>query len=232
MSLPALARPARPRPRTHASGWRWDAGARRSRAAFPWTRCSCGARPGWDGPRKERRASAPWPRKARALRRDRLDLALDLQGDLRASFLLWISGASRRVGYANTGGDYLLTDVVPLDETVSWVEQNRRAVALAVGGRPSGPLERRHPRSPDRRRPRLRARRSCARPGFRSAGRSSACTRAVGGGSRSGRSTRWREVAARLQREHSARRADHRRGRGSRPRATPRRGSSRGLRTT
>jgi ADP-heptose:LPS heptosyltransferase len=75
--------------------------------------------------------------KARALVRDRLDLALDLQGDLRASLLLWASGAARRVGYANTGGDYLLTDVVPLDETVSWVEQNRQAVrhaALGAGG--------------------------------------------------------------------------------------------------
>jgi len=72
--------------------------------------------------------------KARALRHDRIDLAFDLQGDLRASLLLWGSGATRRVGYANTGGDYLLTDVVPLDETVSWVEQNRRAVRLAAGG--------------------------------------------------------------------------------------------------
>ena len=36
------------------------------------------------------------------------------------------------MGYANTGGAYLLTRVVPLDETVSWVEQNRRAVAVAL----------------------------------------------------------------------------------------------------
>ncbi len=70
---------------------------------------------------------------ARALRSTPLDLAIDLQGDVRASLLLWISGARARVGYANTGGAYLLSHVVPLDETVSWVEQNRRAVALAVG---------------------------------------------------------------------------------------------------
>ena len=61
----------------------------------------------------------------------RIDLAIDLQGDVRASLLLWLSGAQRRVGYANTGGEYLLTQVMPLDETVSWVEQNRRAVSLA-----------------------------------------------------------------------------------------------------
>ncbi len=70
---------------------------------------------------------------ARALRAAPLDLAIDLQGDVRASWLLWLSGARARVGYANTGGSYLLSHVVPLDETVSWVEQNRRAVALAVG---------------------------------------------------------------------------------------------------
>jgi heptosyltransferase-2/heptosyltransferase-3 len=72
--------------------------------------------------------------RARDLREERIDLALDLQGDLRASWLLWATGAARRVGYANTGAEYLLTDVVPLDETVSWVEQNRRAVRLALGG--------------------------------------------------------------------------------------------------
>jgi len=75
-------------------------------------------------------------RKALALRRDRLDLAIDLQGDVRASVLMWLSGARARIGYANTGGAYLLTHVVGLDETVSWVEQNRKAVAafLPKGG--------------------------------------------------------------------------------------------------
>jgi lipopolysaccharide heptosyltransferase II len=74
--------------------------------------------------------------RARALRARRPDLALDLQGDVRASALMALTGARRRVGYANTGGAWLLTDVVPLDETVSWVEQNRRAVAQAVGRAP------------------------------------------------------------------------------------------------
>ncbi len=72
-------------------------------------------------------------RKARTLRRERLDLAIDLQGDVRASLLMRFAGARARVGYANTGGAYLLTHVVPLDETVSWVEQNRRALAVALG---------------------------------------------------------------------------------------------------
>src|SRR4029079_1839222 len=63
----------------------------------------------------------------------RLDLALDLQGDVRASWLMALTGAKERVGYANTGGARLLPPVVPLDETVSWIEQNRRAVAAAAG---------------------------------------------------------------------------------------------------
>ncbi len=71
--------------------------------------------------------------RAGALRPSHLDLAIDLQGDLRASLLMWRTGARARVGYANTGAAYLLTHVVPLDERVPWVEQNRTAVAVAVG---------------------------------------------------------------------------------------------------
>jgi ADP-heptose:LPS heptosyltransferase len=76
--------------------------------------------------------------RAKALAASPPDVALDLQGDVRASWLMHETGARRRVGYANTGGAYLLSDAVPLDETVSWVEQNRRAVAV-LAGPPSGP---------------------------------------------------------------------------------------------
>jgi ADP-heptose:LPS heptosyltransferase len=71
--------------------------------------------------------------RARALRGAGIDVALDLQGDVRASVLLWLTGARMRAGYANTGGRWLLTDVIPLDETVSWIEQNRRAVETVLG---------------------------------------------------------------------------------------------------
>ncbi|HET7747209.1 MAG TPA: glycosyltransferase family 9 protein, partial [Vicinamibacteria bacterium] len=77
---------------------------------------------------------------ARALRQAPPDVALDLQGDLRAALLMSLSGARARVGYANTGGAHLLTHVLPLDETVSWVEQNRRAVAVATGGARVAPV--------------------------------------------------------------------------------------------
>src|SRR5436190_1116143 len=72
-------------------------------------------------------------REVLVLRADRLDLALDLQGDVRAAWLMALTGARERIGYANTGGARLLTRVVPLDETVSWIDQNRRAVAMAAG---------------------------------------------------------------------------------------------------
>ena len=71
-------------------------------------------------------------RKARALAARPPDVALDLQGDVRAAFLMRLTAARARVGYANTGGGSWLTHVVPLDETVSWVEQNRRAVEVVT----------------------------------------------------------------------------------------------------
>jgi len=108
----------------------------------------------WSAPWAARRGEAAdslrglWGR-ARGLRAAGLDLALDLQGDLRSSVLMALTAARRRIGYANTGGAYLLTDVLPLDETVSWVEQNRAAVAAAVQA-PSPDTGRRPPAAADR----------------------------------------------------------------------------------
>jgi heptosyltransferase-2/heptosyltransferase-3 len=94
----------------------------------------------WAGrPAEGASSAAELVRAARALRSEHLDLAFDLQGDVRANGLLWASGARVRVGYANTGGGWLLTHVVPLDETLSWVEQNRRAVATVAGAAETPP---------------------------------------------------------------------------------------------
>jgi ADP-heptose:LPS heptosyltransferase len=132
MSLPALAdlRAALPRARIRLAVGRWGAEAARTAPvdevlvwSAPWVgRAAEGA----DRP-------SDLLSRARALRAPALDLALDLQGDVRANLLLRLTGARHRVGYANTGGGWLLTQVLPLDETVSWVEQNRRAVAAVVG---------------------------------------------------------------------------------------------------
>jgi len=131
MSLPALAdlRRALPHARIRLAVGRWSEEVARSAPvdeilvwSAPWAgRPSEGALP-----------LATLVGKARELRAARLDLALDLQGDVRANLLAWQSGARRRVGYANSGGGFLLTRVVDLDESVSWVEQNRRAVAAAL----------------------------------------------------------------------------------------------------
>ncbi len=74
-------------------------------------------------------------RAARSRRVTKPDLAIDLQGDLRAIWLMAATGSSVRVGYANTGSASLLTSVVELDEDVSFVEQNYRAIETAIGHR-------------------------------------------------------------------------------------------------
>jgi ADP-heptose:LPS heptosyltransferase len=132
MSLPALAdlRAALPNARIRLAVGRWSQEVAKS---APVDEVLVWSAP-WVGRRSEgsQSVSELW-RRAWGLRAARLDLAIDLQGDVRASLLLWMSDARARVGYANTGGAYLLTHVVPLDETVSWVEQNRGAVAVATG---------------------------------------------------------------------------------------------------
>jgi ADP-heptose:LPS heptosyltransferase len=141
MSLPALAdlRAALPRARIRLAVGSWSAEAA---ASAPVDEVQIWSAP-WAGRAAEGAESlAALAARARALRTQGLDLALDLQGDIRASLLLWLTGARVRAGYANTGGAYLLTRVLPLDESVSWVDQNRRAVAAVVGEQPgAGPSD-------------------------------------------------------------------------------------------
>jgi len=96
----------------------------------------------WVGRRDEGASSLSvlW-RAARSRRAAKPDLAIDLQGDVRALWLMSATGAAARVGYANTGSASLLTTVVELDENLNFVEQNRRAVETAVGRPlPRGPF--------------------------------------------------------------------------------------------
>ncbi|HEV8255117.1 MAG TPA: glycosyltransferase family 9 protein [Vicinamibacteria bacterium] len=139
MSLPALAdlRAALPEARIRLAVGAWSAEVA---ARAPVDEVLVWSAP-WVRRKAEGGDSLPaLARKARALRARPPDLAIDLQGDLRASVLMALTGARERVGYANTGGAWLLTRIVELDESVSWVEQNRAAVALASGrageGRP------------------------------------------------------------------------------------------------
>lgn len=50
---------------------------------------------------------------ARQLRREQFDLILLLTNSLRTGWMAWLSGAKRRVGYANEGRGWLLTDPLP-----------------------------------------------------------------------------------------------------------------------
>ena len=130
---------------------------------------------------------------ARALRRDRLDLALDLQGDVRASLLLWLTGARAARGLrqhrrrlpAHRRGAPRRDRVVGRAEPPrggAWRRGRRRRCA-------------RRPRRPaHRRRPRLRGGVSRPRRASSTGGPWWASTRAAGGRSSSGRSTaggRW-----------------------------------------
>ena len=72
-------------------------------------------------------------RAARSRRAKPPDLAIDLQGDVRSVWLMAATGARSRAGYANTGSASLLTAIVDLDEDVSFVEQNYRAIEIALG---------------------------------------------------------------------------------------------------
>ena len=136
------------------------------------------------------------------LRAERIDLAIDLQGDVRAAGLMALTGARERVGYANTGGARLLTRVVPLDETVSWIEQNRDAIAVAAGSsRRTGPPPRVELLTPADRERAAEILRAEGLEGHRPL---------VGLHASGGRPVkqwgqgRWREVAGRLQREFGA----------------------------
>src|SRR5262245_19011259 len=132
MSLPALhdLRAALPQARIRLAVGAWSAEVARGAPvdeilvwSAPWV-----GRPNEGAQRKGALFAA-----ARALRGAALDLGIDLQGDVRASLLLWLSGARARVGYANTGGAYLLTHAVPLDHSVSQLEHNLGSLILAVG---------------------------------------------------------------------------------------------------
>jgi len=201
MSLPALStlRAALPRARIRLAVGRWSA---EIAAHAPVDEVLIWSAP-WAARSGESRDSARelW-RRARAMRRDGLDLALDLQGDLRSNLLMALTGARRRVGYANTGGAYLLTGVVPLDETISWVEQNQAAVEAAVGVAGLSP-----PAAIDSTRGRHRERTEAL---FGSLGLAAARRPLIGVHPSGGRTVkqwdpaRWAEVAARLESEFGA----------------------------
>jgi ADP-heptose:LPS heptosyltransferase len=134
MSLPALAdlRRALPQARIRLAVGRWSEEVAHM---APVDEVLLWSAP-WAGRRGEgAEGRVALARKARELAAHPPDVAIDLQGDVRAVLLMRLTGARIRVGYANTGGGSRLTHVVALDETIPWVEQNRRAVEVVAGPR-------------------------------------------------------------------------------------------------
>lgn len=63
----------------------------------------------------------------RRLRNEDFDLGIDPRGDFRNNLLMFLAGIPRRVGFAITGGDYWLTDVIP-----AGADRHLRSFARAV----------------------------------------------------------------------------------------------------
>jgi ADP-heptose:LPS heptosyltransferase len=73
-------------------------------------------------------------RRTRRWRRERFELAMNLEGDIRSNLLLGLSGARMRVGFAMAGGGSVLTDVVRYDPRAH-SDENTRAVVRAAAAR-------------------------------------------------------------------------------------------------
>ncbi len=74
-------------------------------------------------------------------RRNRYDLAFDFRGDVRNAFLLFLSGAKRRVGRGSAGGGFLFTDLVAERSQEHQLERNLallRVVGCATAETDSG----------------------------------------------------------------------------------------------
>lgn len=199
MSLPALAdlRRALPDARIRLAVGRWSADVARSAPVDEVIEWSAP----WVGRRSEGADGfGALCRRALGLRRERLDLALDLQGDVRASLLMWLSGARARAGYANTGGSWMLSHVVPLDEDVSWVAQNRLALDVVLGPQPRGRVA-----DPLTAAERAAAAELLGRLGLGPGGPRIGIHPSGGRLIKQWPAERWAEVGARLQREFGAR---------------------------
>ena len=70
-------------------------------------------------------------RRARAWRRNRYDLAINFEPDIRSNLLLGLSGAPRRAGFASGGGGAVLSDAIAPDPGAHVAENARTLVERA-----------------------------------------------------------------------------------------------------
>ena len=84
-----------------------------------------------------------WLSRVPALRAERFDVAVDLQGLLRSALMGWMSGAPRRVGFANAreGGSWWYNQLVPVPTADMHAVDRCLLVAKAMGAEAPGPAE-------------------------------------------------------------------------------------------
>lgn len=67
------------------------------------------------------------------LRREKFDLAIDAQIDMRNAFLMYLAGARRRLGYSITGGETFLTDIPELPKNIDNLSEMRLSILNYLG---------------------------------------------------------------------------------------------------
>jgi len=73
--------------------------------------------------------------KARGWRRERYDLVINFEPDVRSNAIAWLAGRRRRAGYWTGGGGAFLTDALTYDPS-RHVSDNARALVSHLSGRP------------------------------------------------------------------------------------------------
>lgn len=87
----------------------------------------------WVKKQSNNRAILDVIRLVRCLRSSQWDWAIDVRGDVRNILLAALSGASRRIGFAFTGGEALLTDVVADDGQIRHLAEHHQRIAEHLG---------------------------------------------------------------------------------------------------
>ncbi|MEO6331384.1 MAG: glycosyltransferase family 9 protein [Gemmatimonadaceae bacterium] len=100
-------------------------------AELPWTRTE----------RKYHPADYDWGvvrNLLRRLRERRFDVAFDARMDIRSNILVSLTGAKRRFGFRYGGGDWLLTDAIPVDPAANHKTGDWASLLQAAGCQPTG----------------------------------------------------------------------------------------------
>ncbi len=87
--------------------------------------------------------------RARAWKRERYDLVVNFEPDIRSNVLAWLTGAPRRYGYWTGGGGALLTDAAAFDPATH-VAVNAERLVRAAAGQPEAASDAMAGRSPVR----------------------------------------------------------------------------------